>query len=135
MDAVGEFTTAFYQRTNQRLQERVEILEEENRQLKSALNGGEAALPDWFPHLTKLETTLFRTLIARRIVTREAAMLALYSDRPSPPMDKIIDVWIVKLRAKLSPMGIVIDTVWGQGWSLSTASRLLIEVDAGDGDD
>lgn len=131
MGAVGDFTTGMYQQVNQRLQERIAFLEEENCQLKAALNGDGQPLPAWFPHLTKSEASMFRLLIARKIVSRDAAMLTLYGEQADPPEEKIIDVWIAKLRRKISPVGISIETAWGQGWSLTKASRLLIEADAG----
>ncbi|GAA2871795.1 DNA-binding response OmpR family regulator [Aminobacter niigataensis] len=34
------------------------------------------------------------------------------------PEIKIIDVWICKLRKKLLPLGVKIETVWGRGYRL-----------------
>lgn len=58
-----------------------------------------------------------------RVVRKGALFNALYFDQPGGEDidDKIIDVFICKLRAKLAPLephGVTIKTYWGKGWEL-----------------
>lgn len=122
MDAVAEFTASALQAQNRALRERNEELEELVIQLKGEMGLG-TDLPASLPHLTRYEADMLRLLIARRMVSRDAAMVAIYSDREEAPHEKIVDVWVCKLRAKLKPFPIEIITRWGQGWYLTDASR------------
>ena len=40
---------------------------------------------------------------------------------------KIIDVQICKMRRKLTPIGISIETVWGEGYRLAGDARQIID--------
>ncbi len=42
----------------------------------------------------------------------------IYSGRSEEPGIKIVDVFICKLRRKIKPFGVSINTIWGQGWAL-----------------
>jgi len=80
---------------------------------KSAIEGGVTV------SLTGQENRLFDLLASRPgvLVSRAMCMLALYNERDEPQV-KIVDVFICKLRKKLTAAtdGInVIETVWGQG--------------------
>ncbi|TGP28229.1 response regulator transcription factor [Mesorhizobium sp. M2D.F.Ca.ET.232.01.1.1] len=71
-------------------------------------------------HLTHQETVLLTALAARpgSVVSKAMCMLALYNGRDEP-QSKIIDVFVCKLRKKISAAtgGLdVIQTVWGQGF-------------------
>lgn len=53
------------------------------------------------------------------VVSKSALMDALYSGSiDAEPGEKIIDVFICKLRKKIEPLGIRIETAWGTGYSL-----------------
>jgi hypothetical protein len=91
--------------------------------------GGERLPPPWFDYdqrtvagnpLTATEWRLLEILWRRRrgdAVTRDSLMTLLYGDRlDDPPEDKIIDVWICRLRAKLDPTPYAIRTHWGDGY-------------------
>lgn len=70
--------------------------------------------------LSKTETSFLSVLAkkAGRIVTKEALMTLLYADKvDDAPDEKVIDVWVCKIRPKLPP-GLTIDTVHGQGYRL-----------------
>jgi len=58
---------------------------------------------------------------APRILSKEALLAALYQLRNEEPEIKIIDVFVCKLRKKLRPLGVNIDTVWGRGYRLLPA--------------
>ena len=105
------------------LRERIDYLEEENRQLREEL-APQVALPrDW--RLTGTEEKLFRHLIGRPVLTRASLMVALYADRPAGdvPSAKCLDVFVFKLRQKLAPHGVRIDTVWRTGFRLAERER------------
>ena len=75
-----------------------------------------------FAVLTRHEWAVFEALWFSRlsVVRKEQLMNALYSLTPEEdPEIKIIDVYICKLRQKLSGMGISIGTVWGTGFRIT----------------
>lgn len=49
---------------------------------------------------------------------REQLMSAVYGNRNNQPDDKIIDVFMSKIRKKLRPVGIIVEGVWGRGYRL-----------------
>jgi two-component system, cell cycle response regulator CtrA len=71
-----------------------------------------------FATLTAHETTLFNALAAAsgRTVTKAALMAALYPVEADEADIKIVDVFVCKLRAKLKPLGLDIQTIWGRGY-------------------
>lgn len=74
--------------------------------------------------MTGQEAALFRILLAAkgRTISKEGLLSELYSRKfyadGEIPEIKIIDVFICKLRKKLEPMGLVIETAWGKGYYL-----------------
>jgi biotin operon repressor len=62
-------------------------------------------------------------------LARERAFVALYADRLDPPNEKIIDVWVCKIRRKVRPYGYGIAPVRGVGWQL-THEELAVPVAA-----
>lgn len=101
------------------LEERVAFLD---RLLVSAI-----ALPlEW--RLTVHEARLVSALYGRPECTKDQLMAALYrNDGRDEPMEKIIDVFICKARAKLRPYRADILTRWGHGYSLDAAARSAID--------
>jgi two-component system cell cycle response regulator CtrA len=63
---------------------------------------------------------LLAMLLKREVVTREGALLAIYSGMPNTwdkePDPKIIDVFICKLRTRLKKYGIKVSCKWGLGY-------------------
>ena len=84
---------------------------------------GLALQPPTVFDLTRKETAILGVLLANRHPRRETFMCALYGDRPNPPHDKIIDVFVCKLRRKLAPLGIKIDTRFGEGFEIPEESK------------
>ena len=66
---------------------------------------------------TAQEGRALSCLLACDVVTRDQLLFAMYRDSPEKyeRYEKIADVWICKLRKKLNPLGISIETVWGLG--------------------
>ncbi len=99
------------------LRNRVGELEERVRQLEEALSPLEfMSPPEW--QLTANEARVFAHLASREMATKQSLMAVLYSGRSEEPGIKIVDVFICKLRRKIKPFGVSINTIWGQGWAL-----------------
>lgn len=75
-------------------------------------------------YLAALEP-LLGMLLARELVSREAAYVGIYGARPEAdqPDPGIIPVLLVRLRFGLKPYGITIQNVHGRGWFLSLADK------------
>jgi two-component system cell cycle response regulator CtrA len=111
------------------LESRLEVVESENETLREYVCRLEEALCGTVPlpvewGLTASETLVFGALVNLPIMTKEAAITALYRrfafDEAEP---KIVDVFICKMRKKLDPFGVTIRTRWGQGYELTTEIR------------
>lgn len=111
----------------------IDMLTEENRQLREQLNGDNEWLPDE-PHLSKTEGKILRLLMARNTVNRDTVFDSLYGDRSDAdqPDFKTLDVCVCKLRKKLAPYGVVIATVWGEGYRLTDKGKTLLRTMAGE---
>lgn len=102
-----------------RQQREIALLRERIRQLEEALVPTDIVAPlEWC--LTGAEARLFAFLTTREMATKQAIMNALYSGRAGDePEIKIVDVFVCKLRKKIEPFGVDIQTVWGQGYRLA----------------
>lgn len=99
------------------LRDRVATLEERVRQLEDVLTPPWAPPVEW--RLTSAEARVFAHLMTRDMATKESIMAALYSDRADDHVEpKIVDVFVCKMRKKLRPYQIQIETVFGQGYAL-----------------
>lgn len=111
---------------------RLEVVEEENALLRERVAELERVLGitldaplEW--GLTGQESRVMGALIARPLVTKDVAMAALYRDfGRDEPEPKIIDVFICKIRKKVRPFGIEIETVWGQGYRIPADQRAAL---------
>jgi DNA-binding response OmpR family regulator len=114
-------------------QEHIDAVERENDELREKVQQLERLIlaDDPLPiewGLTATEEKVLRCLIARNLASKEAIHYALYGsvgDEGAEP--KIIDVFICKVRPKLLPFGIEIETQWGRGYQLTAASRDAIK--------
>lgn len=109
---------------NERLRDRILVLEE---QLGMGV--------EWplFLGLTPHEGKALGALMRREMQSKESLWLALYGMRPDDgPEIKIIDVFICKMRKKLTRFGITIDTLWGQGYRLKPEMREKIKTTVND---
>ncbi len=110
---------------------RLEVVEKENDILRERLAAvekilfasGFSSVPiEW--RLTGSEARIFGTLMSRDLASKETLMTALYYGRLDDDPDiKIVDLFICKLRKKLKPFGIPIETVWGNGYRLSAQTK------------
>jgi len=107
---------AMLQAENAILRDRIETLERDA--------GLHVRLPPGLG-LTAHESRVFLALLKRDVCSKEQLMNAAYDllyDGDLPGI-KIIDVFICKIRKKLKPHGIAINTVWGQGFYLTAEAR------------
>lgn len=100
---------------------RNEMLVERVRQLEAMLMANWRPPIEW--GLTNSEARVVATLAGREMATKDQLMAALYSDRPEEPDGKIVDVLVCRIRRKLQPFGVVIETVWGQGYVLKDREK------------
>lgn len=106
------------------LREKVDELTEENRQLREAMYG---PLPPLRHLLTPSEGRLLSGLYrASGVATREALCIAI-SDDMGECHHKVLDVLICKIRKKLAPHGVEIQTVRNVGFELVSSSRAIID--------
>ena len=102
------------------LRERVDVLEEEVRQLRDAFEPS-APMPEAWK-LTRTEARLLHILARRRggYLTKERILTALYGLEPDVEI-KIVDVYVCKLRRKLARAGSAVEirTFYGDGFGLS----------------
>ncbi len=80
-------------------------------------------------HMSRSERLLMRGLMRRSILTREGAMALLYSGRGGDePGDKILDVFICRLRRTIESDGIRILNRHGEGFYLTAAMKARVLV-------
>lgn len=116
---------------------RIEGLEAENARLRERIAQLEAAVGmalvtplEW--RLTPAEMRVFGVIMAREMATKDAVMAALYRDEGREEAEiKIVDVFVCKIRRKLKPFGIGIETVWGRGYRMGREAKALAEAQIG----
>jgi two-component system cell cycle response regulator CtrA len=109
---------------------RCRLLETENESLRDRIFELEELLGQTFDSpaflgLTASEGKLFGVLLAREAMTKTLAMQTLYGERPDADLaeEKIIDVLVCKMRAKLEEWNLPIETNWGQGYFMSAETK------------
>lgn len=114
---------------------RIRELLAENTALRDRVESLESILTADVPaaavaDLTKTESQLLGLLKKRPMVTKPQVMEVLYGARIEKdcPEEKIVDVFVCKMRKKLNPLGIEIETVWGQGYQLNAAGRQALKM-------
>jgi DNA-binding response OmpR family regulator len=113
--------------------ERIRQLSESNEYLREQIRAERDRLAPFraFPvewGLTRNETLIFSALISRDVVTRDNLMAVVYPPHVRDEMvDKNIEVYICKIRAKLKPHGIEIYTRWGMGWHVDPKVRARLK--------
>jgi DNA-binding response OmpR family regulator len=75
--------------------------------------------------LSPTEERAFKALVAHKEWTKEAFLMSVYLDTPEDDMPdiKMVDVLICKLRKKIEPLGLEIETLWKKGFRMSPAMR------------
>lgn len=85
-------------------------------------------------HLTPNESRIMELICRRELASKVGLMAALYDHRSDGgPHDKIIDIFVCKIRRKIKPLGIEIKTRRGQGYFLDGAGKTKVLEICGDG--
>lgn len=109
--------------TEQSVRERNDRLEEEVAFLKSELGivkdktAETAFATRW--GLTGKEAKILSHLYQKKggLASRDGVMLAVYQGSPDEPEQKIVDVFMCKIRRKIGRD--IVETIWGRGWRLT----------------
>lgn len=71
-------------------------------------------------HFTRSEQVLLRLILSTKgVVTKQYALTVLYPNPADEPENKILDVFLCKIRKKLGEHRLAIAVVWGRGWMRS----------------
>lgn len=86
-----------------------------------------------FAMLTGHEAMLLQRLaeVFPRMMSKEAIIEWMYQINPDKePEIKIVDVYVCKIRKKIEPIGVRIETFWGKGYALAPGSRITVVSEA-----
>ena len=98
------------------LRERIMVLEQ--------MLGARDGVPEQFGFKGNPQKVL-GMLLRREFCSKESMMTVLYGDQVLPPDDGVLAVMVCRLRKRLSPIGVEIETVWGQGWRMTAKSKRI----------
>lgn len=115
-----------------RLRDKLEDSQDLVRELRAARQSDRFALVG-VAHMTPKEAILADALLQSGRVSKERLYHTVYGahltqDQPQP---KIIDVFVCKIRPKLKPHGIEIQTIWGLGYEMLPDSKARLRALAG----
>jgi DNA-binding response OmpR family regulator len=108
-----------------RLRGKVEFLEEQNRQLKELVQPGFIFPVEWRLSVSESRVLALLSVAPDGFRTREALRNAACGV-DSETGAKVVDVYVFKIRRKIGPHGILIETVWGRGYRLSSENRAKV---------
>jgi DNA-binding winged helix-turn-helix (wHTH) protein len=95
--------------------------------------------PPWFDHdkreiagrrVTPRQWAMLQILWRRRgrLVTKDSFLTLMYGvEADNPPFEKIVDVFVCKLRQRLASTPYSIETVWGHGYRLAERPHCVIQ--------
>lgn len=110
----------------------VQSLKRENEQLRDRLTVLEDSLgvslrAPRVLRLSRMKERIFCALYRRGFVERDALMAAMYGADAYNKDPKILDVCICHMRKKCDPVGVEIKNVYGRGYEMPEASRLIVK--------
>lgn len=109
------------------LQDELAEARERVRLLETEL-GADELVPISLP-LTPMQRRLLGVILKRPLATKSNLMVAVLGSRLSgddTPDPKIVDVQVCHLRRKLGPLGISIETKWGEGYWMTAEAKALV---------
>ncbi len=107
------------------LKEKLDEALERIRQLEEELRGTAEAWPlDW--DFTNSEQLIMTSLMRHDVATKENLYFTLYGHRNDMPEWRPVEVFICHIRKKLKPIGVLIQTVWGKGYSIPQEDKEFI---------
>lgn len=106
------------------ISEENEVLRERIRQLEKVLMPPKLQFPlDW--RLTPTEQRVLRCLASRDLVSKDAILLAARGFEHDDSSETTAQVWMHKLRKKLTERGVVIQNIWGTGYRIENRQQFL----------
>lgn len=109
-----------------RLQDRVDALEHEVQNLRSALF--DPCVPFEALDLHPMGRAILAVLMARTSVTREQIAAAIEAYRPmdGERVENSEKCAVLRLRKRLKPHGIIIETLWGSGYRITSEMKAKV---------
>lgn len=109
----------------ERLEEENDVLRERIAMLETMLSGPEDILPiEVAMALSNSERLVLGALLQRERVSKDQIMATLYRNSGKDEAEpKIVDVFICKIRKKLKPFGVDIETLWGTGYFIGVDGK------------
>ena len=107
--------------------DQIELLNEQIRQLQQLLAPTDC-VPIGFG-LTKSEAAILMCVYARspnRISTDHLTQALYFNDQDGGGSNATLKVFIYKIRKKMEPHGVKIETAWGQGYRMSAESAAIL---------
>lgn len=119
------------QEENRRLRVALDFAQEQVRQLRVTLTGcgGDVILFKRVFGLTPQAAAILTALMEREQCSHEALALALpqgWAQSDERDVDSLAKVNVHKLRRKLLPLAIQIETIWGWGYRISSAEKAKV---------
>lgn len=83
---------------------------------------GKTVRPPWGTHFTRMEMAVLNALAlaSPRIMSKGAILTAVHPTLDQP-QEKIVDVYVCRIRPLIAQLGLSITTHWGQGYSMPRA--------------
>lgn len=108
------------------MRDRIETLEEENRQLREMMRPVLQFVPEW--RLSEQQSRLLAMIYNRQLANYEQIVVAFDIQRRADGNDDQNHVKVVAhyLRKKLKPHGIKFNTVWGVGYAADSENKARI---------
>lgn len=118
---------AYLERRVAELKDALDLAQQRIDDLEKAMGIGDDLTPLRLMGFTPDEAKVVRALERLPIMSRQAGMLAIYGDDPDRRFDvgeRLVDVVICKIRAKLRRIGVELDNAgYGLGWSLTSSAK------------
>lgn len=104
------------------LLDRIDTLQARVAELEALLGADDVQDISRVLGLSRCQAMMIALLLRRPSVSRGQFMTFLYADRPDPPQEKIIDVYLGRIRKRLTGQ-ITIETLWGVGWLMPAEDK------------
>jgi two-component system cell cycle response regulator CtrA len=105
--------------------ERINVLEQEKAHLLELLAGSNEKPPN-IPGLSPTEQKILGSLMRNERMTREAIMAVTQSTADQ----KVVDVYICRIRKKIAPLGLSIKNIWGEGYFIPREDKEALKAAA-----
>jgi len=112
------------ERQSKQAMQRMWLLEERIAELTAALGQTQSYVA--VLGITRMQDRMVGALMRMQVVRRDTMATVMWYDAKDARDLKGIDVYMMKLRRRLTPQGIAVDTHWGIGWSMPNFSKARV---------